>query len=62
MREITLIGAYGLSEDQIAVLKKNAPTVKCEIMDTDCFNIDIQKPYLGLYINKPNKNSYGKDL
>ncbi len=32
------------------------------MVDTDCFNIDIQKPYLGLYINKPNKNYYGKDL
>ena len=31
------------------------------MVDTDCFNIDIQ-PYLGLYINKPNKNYYGKDL
>lgn len=32
------------------------------MVDTDYFNIDIQKPYLGLYINKTNKNYYGKDL
>ena len=32
------------------------------MVDMDCFNIDIQKPHLGLYINKPNKNYYGKDL
>ena len=32
------------------------------MVDTDCFIIDIQKPYLGLYINKPNKKYYGKDL
>ncbi len=38
MREITLIGAYGLSEDQIAIIKANIPTKKCEVMDTDCFS------------------------
>ena len=38
MREITLIGAYGLSEDQIAIIKANIPTKKCEVIDTDCFS------------------------
>ena len=37
MREITIIGAFGLSDDQLAVLKKNIPTVNCEIMDTESF-------------------------
>lgn len=37
MSEITLIGTFGLSDDQLAIIKKNIPTVNCEIMDTDCF-------------------------
>ena len=37
MREIEFIGAYGLSDDQIATLEKALPTGNCEIMDTDCF-------------------------
>lgn len=38
MREITLIGAYGLSEDQVGIIRENIPTKKCEVMDTDCFS------------------------
>ncbi len=38
MQEITLIGAYGLSGDQIGIIKENIPTKKCEVMDTDCFS------------------------
>ncbi len=38
MREITLIGAYGLSEDQVSIIKENIPTKKCEVLDTDCFS------------------------
>ena len=38
MREITLIGTYGLSDEEIAVIRENIPTRKCEVMDTDCFS------------------------
>ena len=37
MRNTILIGAYGLSDDQIAFLKKSVPAENYEIMDTDCF-------------------------
>ncbi len=37
MRENMLIGAFGLSDEQIAVIKDNIPTKNFEIMDTDCF-------------------------
>ena len=38
MREITLIGTFGLSDEQIEIIKSNAPTKKCDVMDTDCFS------------------------
>ena len=38
MREITLIGAFGLSDDQIEIIKSNVPTKKCDVMETDCFS------------------------
>ena len=37
MRGITLIGTFGLTDEQIAVIKDNIPTKNCEIMDTECF-------------------------
>ena len=37
MRNITLIGTFGLTDEQIAVIKDNIPTKNCEIMDTECF-------------------------
>ena len=38
MREITLIGTYGLSYVQNEVIRSNVPTKKCDVMDTDCFS------------------------
>ena len=38
MREITLIGTYGLSEDQLEIIKANIPTKKCEVMETESFS------------------------
>ena len=38
MREITLIGAFGLSGAQIDIIKENIPKKKCELMNTDCFS------------------------
>lgn len=38
MREITLIGAFGLSGAQIDIIKENIPKKKCEVMNTDCFS------------------------
>ena len=38
MRDITLIGTFGLSDEQISIIKENIPTKNCEVMDTDCFS------------------------
>ena len=38
MREITLIGTYGLSEAQLEIIKANIPTKKCEVMETESFS------------------------
>ena len=37
MRNITLIGTFGLTDEQNAVIRDNIPTKNCEIMDTECF-------------------------
>ena len=38
MRDIMLIGTFGLSDEQISIIKENIPTKNCEVMDTDCFS------------------------
>ena len=32
-----VIGTYGLSEEQIEIIKMNIPAKNCEVMNTDCF-------------------------
>ena len=38
MKNIMIIGAYGLSDKQISTVETNLPVKNCEIMDTDCFS------------------------
>ena len=38
MNKKMIIGTFGLTDEQIAVVEKNLPVKDCEIMKTDCFS------------------------
>ena len=38
MNNKMIIGTFGLSDEEISIVKTNLPVKNCEIMDTGCFS------------------------
>ena len=51
MYRTTLIGTFGLTEDQNRVIKDNAPTKSCEVMNTNCFTDIIATNEMAVIVN-----------
>ena len=51
MNRTTLIGTFGLTEDQNKVINDNAPTKSCEVMNTNCFTDIIATNEMAVIVN-----------
>ncbi len=57
-----VIGAYGLSEEQLEVIKKNIPDKNCEVMSTDCFTDIVACSEMAIIVIWDRLSEEDKDL
>ena len=57
-----IIGTYGLSEDQVNVIKKNIPAKNCEVMSTDCFTDIVACSEMAIIVIWDRLSEEDKDL
>lgn len=62
MLRTTLIGTFGLSEEEVKIVQSNVPAKSCEVMDTDCITDIIAVNEMAVIIRWDAMSEEDKDL